>query len=76
MTAKVTLDVNPHVARKILPALLNADIHYQLAGTPHATTLRAEARKYKGQANRLLLQVANLGPDAATRMDFFMGDMT
>lgn len=63
-------------SRKVLTACLNADLHYQLNGTPHHVFLEREAKKHIGQAKRCLLDVAMLGEAGASEwMAFFIDGM-
>jgi hypothetical protein len=62
-------------AQKLLRVLLDADLQYQLNGTPiHVTCARA-ARKHYGEARRELRRVAALGPDADRFMQIFVEEM-
>ena len=69
-------DLNPHVAQKVLKVFLDADLRYQLNGTPHCEYIEQQAWKHIGQARRVLLQVAGLGSDAKIWMDYFIEGMT
>lgn len=70
-----SFQLNPHAAQRLLRIFLDADLHYQLAGTPHAEYLQREAHRYHGQTHRILAQVAVLGPRATLWMDYFMREM-
>lgn len=70
-------DLNPYAAKKVLKVFLDADLRYQLNGTPHCEYIEQQAWKHIGQARRVLLQVAGLGEAGAKKwMDFFIEGMT
>lgn len=68
-------DIHPKVAQKLLQVFLDADLHHQLNGTPYQDFLYRESRKHLGQARRLIVQVAGLGPDAKIWMKHFIDGM-
>ena len=72
---KAPLDLNPHVAQKVLKVFLDADLCHQLTGASYCEYIEQQARKHIGQARRVLLQVAGLGSDAKIWMDFFVEGM-
>lgn len=75
-TMAITEDINPKVAQKLLQVFLDADLQFHLAGTPHHMYLYKSAYRHLGQTRRLLLKVANLGPEGAKRwMGYFIESM-
>ena len=63
--------MNPAAAQKVFDALTNAELAYQLNGTPHAEFLRKQAWGHLGSARRVLLQISEL-PDLPARMGTFL----
>lgn len=62
-------------AQRLLKVFLDADLHYQLNGTPHHEYLRKQQKKYYGATRRKIRQVADLGPDAKIWMGYFIQSM-
>lgn len=67
--------MNEKVAQKLLTVFLDADLHYQLNGTPYHVYLERQAKRHLGLTRRLILRVAALGPDAKQWMDIFIKSM-
>ena len=73
----ITEDINPKAAQKLLEVFLAADLQYQLAGTPHHLYLHKAAYRHTGRTRRLILKVANLGPEGARKwMGYFIESMS
>ena len=53
----------------------DADLHYQLNGTPYHIYLDRQSKRYLGQARRIITQVAALGANAKKWMDQFIQEM-
>ena len=68
-------DINPHASQKLLKVFMDAELHYQLKGVPHFVYLEREAKKHIGQARRIILQVADLGPGAKEWVGYFIEGM-
>lgn len=61
-------------AQRLFDIFTNAELAYQIEGTPHEEFLRREANKTLGQTRKYLLRVAALGPDIPKFMDYFLED--
>lgn len=68
-------DIHPKVSQRLLQVFLDADLHYQLSGTPHHVYLERQSKRYLGQARRIITQVAALGANAKKWMDQFIEEM-
>jgi hypothetical protein len=68
-------DINPNAAQKLLKIFMDAELHYQLNGTPHSEFLERQAKKHIGQARRIITQVAALGPGAGAWVGYFIEGM-
>lgn len=68
-------DIHPKVSQRLLKVFLDADLHYQLNGTPHHIYLDRQSKRYLGQARRIITQVAALGTNAKKWMDQFIEEM-
>ncbi len=69
-------DIHLKVSQQLLKVFLDADLHYQLNGTPHHIYLDRQSKCYLGQARRIITQVAALGPKAKIWMDHFIKEMS
>lgn len=69
-------DIHPKVSQRLLQVFLDADLHYQLNGTPHHVYLERQSKRYLGQTRRMITQVAALGPKAKIWMDHFIEGMS
>lgn len=67
--------IAPAASRKLWELLSRAELRYQLKGIPISTSAREMARTELGQARRVLLQVAGMGPRADEFMNRFLAEL-
>lgn len=68
-------EIRPKTSQKLLNVFLDADLHYQLSGTPHHIYLQKQSFRHLGETRRMIIQVAALGSNAKKWMDHFIEEM-
>jgi hypothetical protein len=66
--------MTPHVAQKLFDEIQQAELAFQLKGTPHAEYLRTRRHRHLGQARRELDRIVALGTHAGTFVSFFLAE--
>lgn len=66
--------MNPHVAQRLLDAAVHADLAFHATGTPHEQTLRKLHRQAKGDFEKQLGRLLQLGPDLPKWIEAFTAE--
>lgn len=64
--------MTPSTAQRLFNEFQQAELAYQIAGTPHAEYLRRRRQHHLGETRRELDRVVSLGEKAGVFVDFFL----